>query len=368
MKPKLTLISLLLVVCTALSLSATPTGSWLMTKAETDGAIEKPFFITTFLENGNFEVMGMEFGSWTYDEGNQLLVLESDADEDFCGEGQVISLTDRELIVVKNGTKMSYIKIDPDKTAENNRESGLTGMWKIEDKPFSGTNTILTFSEPDTFQMIQKGDGVTSNFSGTWLFETSSRNLIMIGLRGEDLLHGESRILEMGEDTVELDNEGMLIHAERMAQNTDPIERLHFSWDEFYTEDGDYKYEEEEQKLPWLDYYEKMNSLADTHCLVYEFSTLINDTNSFENQRLTAYVECYPEEESLSIDNIFAGFDIDNLPEDAELPFGSDPSNPLYPLNDDTYRVVGEEAIATPAGTFTCVVVEAVGFSYQTVY
>ncbi|OQX80560.1 MAG: hypothetical protein B6D64_02975, partial [Bacteroidetes bacterium 4484_276] len=37
-------------------------GSWLMIKAETEGEIQEPYFITDFKENGKMEVMGMDAG------------------------------------------------------------------------------------------------------------------------------------------------------------------------------------------------------------------------------------------------------------------------------------------------------------------
>ncbi|MBN2238122.1 MAG: hypothetical protein JW729_11220, partial [Bacteroidales bacterium] len=44
----------------------------------------------------------------------------------------------------------------------------------------------------------------------------------------------------------------------------------------------------------------------------------------------------------------------------AELRPNYEYSYPLYPLKDDTYRVVGQEQITTPAGTFDCTVLEVI--------
>ena len=38
-------------------------------------------------------------------------------------------------------------------------------------------------------------------------------------------------------------------------------------------------------------------------------------------------------------------------------------SKALYPLTDDIFRIVGNEQITTPAGTFNCVVVEVATIS-----
>ncbi len=138
------------------------------------------------------------------------------------------------------------------------------------------------------------------------------------------------------------------------------IERLTFTEADFFTEDGDYKYEEEEDLLPWSDFYGLRPGLLNVKQLVYLYSTLFDDGETFKSKNLTADVEAKPEEEDISIDFIFYGYDRYNLPEDADLPTNTDYYAPLYPLNGDTYRIVGEEEIKTPAGTFDCTVLETI--------
>jgi hypothetical protein len=103
--------------------------------------------------------------------------------------------------------------------------------------------------------------------------------------------------------------------------------------------------------------------LLNINQLVYNYSTLISGTNAFETKTLTADVKATPEEEGFVIDDVFNGFDRYNLPEDAEFYENPEYTNPLYPLNEETFRVVGSEKITTPAGTFDCTVVEAVNDS-----
>jgi len=104
-----------------------------------------------------------------------------------------------------------------------------------------------------------------------------------------------------------------------------------------------------------------MAYLRNVSQLVYTYSVLVEDTDAFNSKILTADVEANLENELASIDFIFYGYDRYNLPDDTELPPNKDYSNPLFPLKDDIFRVVGEEEISTPAGTFDCMVIEIMG-------
>lgn len=333
-------------------------GSWLMTKVETPEGIQNPYQITDFNANGNMVMMGMEVGTWTYNKKKHSLVLKSDFDKDFNGEGKIEKITDKELVVLKDGVKMFYTKVDNDKIAENNAMSGLFGNWELKNEPYPGVTSYLTFTEPDEFKIIQKEEYSKSEYNGTWMYNPNKKSLIMIGLRGEDILRGESKMLLIDSENLELANNEHVYKANRMKASTIKIEHLTFTEDDFYTEDGDYKYEDEEQKLPWLNWSELKMGLLDVHQLVYNYSTLIEGTESFKTKTLTADVQASMEEEGFNIDYIFDGFDRYSPPEEAELRTNYEYSYPLYPLEDDTYRVVGQEQISTPAGTFDCTVVE----------
>ena len=137
--------------------------------------------------------------------------------------------------------------------------------------------------------------------------------------------------------------------------------RLSFTENDFFNEDGDFKYYEDEGKLPWQDFYEMLGSLQNVKQLVYRFSRLDEDAGTFNSRTLKADVKSNLEEEQLSIDYIFYGYDRYNLPEDADLPPNSDNSSLLYPEEDMSFRISGSEQITTTAGTFDCTIVEAIG-------
>jgi len=338
-------------------------GSWLMTKAEVGGEVQNPYFITEFKEDGDFLVMGMDAGTWIFNEKSNSVVMKSELDKDFNGEGKVLNLTEKEFVVEKDGAKLFYKKVNTSEISEANKNSGLFGMWEFKNIPYSEATTLVTFTEPDEFTMIQKEEGMNANFNGTWIFDKQSNSLIMIGLRGEDTFKGENKVVKISAENLDMENNGTVFKGIKKAQNATKIERLTFTEAEFYNKDGDYKYYDEAEKLPWRNWSEMKTGLLNTKQLVYNYSTLIIDNEAFETKTLSADVKATIEEEGFVIDNIFKGFDRYNLPEDAEFYDNTEYSKPLYPLEDDIYRVAGNEEITTPAGTFDCTVLEGVNDS-----
>ena len=334
-------------------------GSWLMTKAEVDGKVEMPYFITEFKEEGNFLLMGMDFGTWDYNKGDNSIRMISEMDKDFNGTSEILKLTQKELIISKDGAKLFYRRIDTAEIAKANKNSGLMGMWEFKNMPHSEADILITFSEPDEFVMIERTEYSAATYHGTWIFNKQEQSLIMIGMIGEAGFKGKNKVVMISEDAIELENNGKVFTGQWKPQNAGEIERLTFTVDDFFTEDGDFKYEADVDKLPWQDPMEMMMNLINVKHLVYKFSTLVENTESFEDKTLIADVNSNPQEQMLSIDFVFYGYDRYNLPEDAALPPNEfDEYNMLYPAEDNSFRVVGSEQITTPAGTFDCDVVE----------
>ena len=338
-------------------------GSWLMTKAEVGSEVENPYFITEFNEDGKMIVMGMDAGTWDYDKNSHTIILKSELDKDFNGEGKIVNLTEKELVVDKDGAKLFYQKIDSTEITESNKKSGLFGLWEFSGVPYPEVKTFVSFTEPDGFTILEKEEGSETRLSGTWIFNQQEMSLIMIGLRGEDFLKGENKIVKIGENAIELKSNGKDYTANRKVQNATKIERLTFTEDDFYTENGDYKYYDDEEKLPWRNWGEMKNSLLNVKQLVYNYATLIDGTKAFENKTLIANVHASLEEDGFTIDNIFNGYDRYHVPDDSEFPENSNFSEPLYPLIENTYRIVGNEQLTTPAGTFDCTILEVVSDS-----
>ncbi len=154
-----------------------------------------------------------------------------------------------------------------------------------------------------------------------------------------------------------------IIHVNAISKNIKKVVRLQFTEADFFDENGDFKYEADEEKLPWKDHMAMLKSLEEVRHLVYEHSTLVEGTNEFKTKILTADVYSDLENYTLSIDFIFYGYDKYNLPEDADLPPNKEFTNPLYPLEDNLFRVLDKEQIITASGTFDCTIVEIIWHS-----
>ncbi|REE83733.1 hypothetical protein BX611_1028 [Lutibacter oceani] len=335
-------------------------GNWLLTKVEVGTKIQNPYQIFDYNENGKFIVMGIEVGTWEYSKKKHSIITKSEFDKDFNGEAKILNLSEKELVSIKDDEKAFYQKINKNQITEANATSGLLGTWKLVNKD-SDIVQILSFNSPDEFVLIEKDEYTQSTSKGTWIFNKNGKTVILIGFSLEHL-KGLNKVINSSGDEISLKNNNTSYSFKKEINQASKIEHLSFSEEDFYNENGDYNYYDDEEKLPWKDFYKMMENLSVVNQLVYNYSVLIEDTEIFKNKTLTANVVVKEDEQTLSIDNIFNGYDSYNLPEDTALPPNNyDEYNKLYPLEGDTFRVVGEEEITTPAGTFNCTIIEALG-------
>jgi hypothetical protein len=305
-------------------------------------------------------MQGMFFGKWDYKPLSEKVFFDN---EDFSGEHPIIKCNENELVLNINGANIYFSKIDRDKIKNDNTESGLLGTWEFKDLPYPEVSTLLKFSEPDEFSIIQIAEGVTTNLGGSWIFDKSEISLLMLGLRSGDIFKGENRVVKIDNENLELENNGTIFKGNKKTPGIIKITHLTFTGEDFFNKDGDYKYSDDEEKLPWRNWDEMKRGLLNVKHLVYNYSTLIKGTEEFETKTLTADVNATLEEEGFAIDNVFNGYDRYNLPEDAEFYTSTEYTMPLYPIEDYFFRVVGNEQITTPAGTFDCTILEGIGDS-----
>jgi hypothetical protein len=332
-------------------------GNWLLTKAKVGDEIQEPFVIADFSGSGKLIIFEMEMGSWSYNASKQIIEITSASENEFNGRFNVLALNDTELLMQKGEVELNYQRLNLNMTGQVNQMSGLDGTWEIVGP--NASNTILTLDLPLDFSLVESEDGMTTTNRGTWIYNFEEETIIFVGLR--NVLSGKNRIVSQEDDQLTLDNNGTSIIAKRVNTEENIIERLEFTEADFYDETGDYKYYNDEQKLPWQDPYAKLVTMQNVQQLVYNYSELIDNTQAFKSKMLTADVVASEQEESLSIDYIFYGYDRYNLPDDTKLPPNNDYYNPLFPLKDLSYRISGREQITTSAGTFNCTVLEATG-------
>ncbi|PKQ65803.1 hypothetical protein BZG02_02010 [Labilibaculum filiforme] len=359
---KLTFLLLAIVVLIFTAGAQKIEGSWLVTKIVVGDKVDEPLFVIDYNAEGLIMTQGINVGTWTHNQKEEKLIMESSMDKDFGGDCKITNLDQKELSFEKNGEKWFLSRLNMDEIAKGNSESGLIGSWEFADDTNDEVTRILKFEAPDQFTFIEKEPGVQSKSGGMWIYNQKEKSLLLIGRIGQ--ISGKNRIFKLSDKEFLLENAGVEIVLHKSEATSQKIERLTFTEADFFDENGDYKYDGEENKLPWTDPFEMLMSLVNTSQLEYNFSTLVEGTEVFETKKLTADVSANKDEQILSIDFIFYGYDRYNLPDDAELPpnvFDFNYGSKLYPLQDNSFRVIGNEEINTASGTYECTVVESVG-------
>ncbi len=361
--------TLLSITALAKSKVATPTGDWLLTKAVVNTQEQAVNYPVSFTAEGKFMVMDREMGTWKFNKKDKVMTIASKMFKKLDGENRILKSNKEEMVLENPVSHVTFYfkKMDKEKIVKENAASGLMGSWKYVDKDAPDILTIITFQKPDNFSMLTKEPGVQSKSSGTWIFNKKENTLSLIGLRGEDFLSGKSKIISIGKDGVSLENKGESYTLKRMQENKKAIERLTYKSDDFFDADGNFKYENDEEKLPteWREPSEMLDYLKGIHQLIYRYSVLNEGTTTFNTKTLVAGVNTNEASQSVSIDYIFYGYDKNSASADRELRDNQinvfDNYNRLYPEKEMSFRVTGQETITVPAGTFQCTVIEAVG-------
>ena len=242
------------------------------------------------------------------------------------------------------------------------QEEQIFGTWKLTE--LRKGNDV---KKVDNGYIFEEGGVLKLGFfnmeeiveAGTWKYNQADNSISMQSTIDKSC-NGIAKILKISDENLVYEKDAIEYHFTRESKNSAGLTPMEFSEADFFTEDGNYKYDVETEKLPWQDISEMIRSLEDVNQLVYEYSVWNETTKSFDKKLLTANVLANSEEMALSIDYIFYGYDKFNLPEETELPPNTNYSAPLYPEKEFNFRLTGTEELTTPAGTFTCVVIEAV--------
>ena len=341
-------------------------GSWLMVKTIENNTVKEAYTLIDFLKNGHVKMMEIDAGRWRYDAKNHTFEIADSPFKKLNGTRKVIVLTPQKIVLEKEGVQWVFKKINIEKIKKENLNSGLIGAWKFTDDNNDDSSRSITFKTPDSFTILEKGKGYKSTINGTWIYNKKGSYLIIISLGNAVNIRGKNNVLKIDKNQMIIQNKGIVFKGKRIVQNAKDIKRLHFTEDDFYDKNGDYKYDGEEEKLPWQDSYALIENLQKVTQLVYTYKVLIKSTQSFDTKILKADVTTNKEGESVRVDYIFYGYDNSNLPDDTKLPPNNfDPYTKLFPYKGDTFRVTGSEKITTPAGTFNCTTVETINTSEE---
>ncbi len=329
-------------------------GEWLLEQITENNIAKSIGQIVKFDATGGLFIQDRPFGTWKSD-SKKSLTMEA---KKIGGTYKITALNKKELELTLENKVLYFSKINREQVNKNNEESGLIGTWEFQ---IEGDNlrNIIEFKTPDDISFVEMDDSYKGKNSGAWIFKPKSKKLIIIGQIKK--LRGVNEVISISANEIDLKNNNITYILKKVEQNKNKVERLTFTGEDFYTDDGEFKYEEDSSKLPWNDYYEMYLSLKNAAKFIYLYDLLEENTNTFETKTLEALVSTNIEDETFNIDNIFKGYDRKNLHKDQEFPENKfEAFTPLYPCTANTFRVLGEEEIKVPAGIFQCLVVEAV--------
>lgn len=260
-------------------------------------------------------------------------------------------------------------------TAES-QESKIIGNWQLsqvvhDGKTETGLKAVFIFAEKN---MLKASRSATSQAIdvGTWEYNKKDNAIVMSSELDKDF-NGTAKILKLNDSILEYNKDEAILSFKKITlesivaiakKNNQNKPILLFDQENMLDENGDFNYEEEEQKLPW--------SIETIVNYLKPYNELVYDVTHFaDEQEQDSWVESEKinyNEEQQSIDvrrySYFQNDYIDmtedplwmnNLPEN-EYDFMFFPKENL-----NLYKVVGIENLETPIGIFECTVVEGYG-------
>ena len=339
--------------------STAATGEWILDQIAENGQYKSLGQLVDFNQDGKLYIQEFPFGTWSFNQEDNTLVMDA---EDLSGSYELAYLSATNMQLTLDDKDLYFTKIDREKIIKDNATSGLIGLWEYANDLGDNTRRLIQFKAPNKVSLIEKDDTMESRYSGIWFYQVTLNQLIIIGqLKG---VRGINTEVTITPNEINLLNKKTPTILKKVKQDTTSLEHLNFTEDDFYDAKGDYKYENDEQKLPWKDYYQMIDELSSVKQLVYKEATLVSGTKSFENKILKTDVKANLDNELLEIDNVFNGYDRYHLPNDTKLKSNKYDSytSKLYPYKEITFRVENtSEKVTVPAGIYTCTVVEGLG-------
>ena len=244
----------MLMISVSITAKQTPiVGKWLLTKVEMDGKSEEVYQEVEFKSDGYLAMMGRVLGEWSIDKKAKTLTIDSDMVKEFAGVRKIEKHSKTELILVGENDKMFFTALDPKSIEKENKKSKLVGTWII--KTEEGDN-YLTLELPDTFKSVTKTEYSTSKSGGNWYYNSKEKTIVFIA--HDRALRGKSKVIVKDKEfTLEKDGSKIVAvkQAEKELKKASEIERLSFTQEDFYNDEGNPKYEADAEKLPWKDQY-----------------------------------------------------------------------------------------------------------------
>jgi hypothetical protein len=331
------------------------TGNWLMMKAEIGDKVKESYLIMEFTDKGVIKIMGIRVGSWELNDKRDKIIMKSSKFRKLNGENKILKLTDKELILEKEGVKIYYLKIDKDAIKKINKDSKLTGVWKINTN--DGTFKYIKFEKPDKFLFMNIDGGMSESVNGNWIFNPKDKTVILISF--SPVFRGKRKILKINSKEFIWENNGISKRATKQFTEENSIERLLFKETDFPEENKD------EEKLPWREFQDMLLFLNNIKSVKYKKSVLINELNVFVYSEILSEIDADINKEKVKFTNYIINGGIKKQYSENYKGGLTERYNYFFPKNElFPYRIKGVETIEVPAGKFKCTVVE--GFDGET--
>lgn len=323
-------------------------GNWLITKVESPTNTKHLFKIIEFSDRGRVMMKGVLIAAWRYNSRGNEIEMRSNVEKDFNGVNEIVSSTNKEMVLEKEGIKTTYLKLDLNNIAKENAMSKLKGVWQLE-SDFDSIQ-LLKMELPDTFSIttISSRDGIKSTTNGTWMYNSNEKSIIFIG--ESKLLNGKSMLKEQSEKAFVLNINGKEIIAKKEVSST-TLERLTFNIDNFPARPN--------ENSPWSDFDSLLIKLEHVNYLKYKQSRLIQNTTDFKIDTLLSKITINKERKSITLNNLVIN-EKDTLKGSESFKGGLlNRSNDFFPQEKlGPFRVITTETIKVIAGEFECKVVE----------
>ncbi len=331
------------------------TGNWLMVKVKSGDKLIESYFFTDFDKNGTVKIMGNKVGSWVINKTGDKIIIKSPRLRKLNGENKILELTDKKMVLEKEGIMFYYLKIDKNKIKDKNNNSNLTGVWKI----LTDDNSVkyIKFDTPDSFLFLHIDGGMTDTVTGSWIFNPKDKEVLIISF--SPLFRGKRKILNFGSKEFIWKNNGKQVKLIRQVPEKNKIERLLFKEDDFPEDNND------EEKLPWREFQEMSSVLKNIKSVKYKKSTLVNELNVFVYSEILSEIKVDEEKQKVIFTNYTINRDNKNRYSERYKGGLNEMYNYFFPKEEPMpYRITGIETIEVPAGKFRCTVVE--GFDGET--
>ena len=187
-------------------------GEYLMTTIEDAGGKRDNYMKMSFEAGGGYLMMGMPMGNWKYDPQKQQVTITSPMFPE-PDVSKVVSLDTKGLVLEHDGERSYYTKLDPRKIAKENPEAPVIGSWNAALN--ENASMTFTFSLPESFscKVEDRRDNSTERVKGVWIYDPDNKTVIVAGFKNP--LYGKSTIRAFDGNTIELENRGVTITAQK---------------------------------------------------------------------------------------------------------------------------------------------------------